>query len=162
MRPFRAEDGEAAFTWFGATEVMKLVPGGADVSLDATRARLASYQEHQEKHGFSKWMIVERASGRPVGDAGLLLLDYSTEVDLGFRIARPYWGQGYATEVATAWIAAAFNQLSLSRLSAFAHPDNAASLRVLRKVGMRSTGRVWAKGIHAETFMLDAGDRVVR
>ena len=46
-----------------------------------TRARLASYQEHQARHGFSKWMIVERATGLPVGDSGLLLLDATGNIN---------------------------------------------------------------------------------
>jgi ribosomal-protein-alanine N-acetyltransferase len=167
LRPFRGEDAPAAFGWFGDPAVMRFVPGGADASLEATGARLASYLAHQAEHGFSKWMVIERASGLPVGDSGLLLLDATGEVnaagevDLGFRLARPFWGRGYATEVATAWVAMAFGELRLPRLTAFCHPDNAASLRVLRKLGMRSTGRTRAKGMHPETFVLEAPTEVV-
>jgi ribosomal-protein-alanine N-acetyltransferase len=162
LRPFREDDAEAAFGWFGDPAVMRFVPGAADASVGATRARLGAYQTHQARHGFSKWMIFERASGLPVGDSGLLLLDArgdmnaAGEVDLGFRLARPFWGRGYATEVASAWVRLAFGELRLPRLTAFCHPDNAASLRVLRKLGMRSTGRIEAKGMQPETFVLEA------
>ncbi|HEY4187648.1 MAG TPA: GNAT family N-acetyltransferase [Polyangia bacterium] len=162
LRPFRADDVQAAFGWFGDPAVMRFVPGAADASLEATRARLAAYETHQAQHGFSKWMVFERATGLPVGDSGLLLLDATGEmnadgeVDLGFRLARPFWGRGYATEVATAWVTLAFGELRLPRLTAFCHPDNAASLRVLRKLGMRSTGRIQAKGMQPETFVLEA------
>jgi ribosomal-protein-alanine N-acetyltransferase len=75
MRPFEPSDAEAAFAWFGAPVVMRFTPTGPDESLEHTEARLAKYQEHQAAHGFSKWIIMDRSSETPIGDAGLLVLD---------------------------------------------------------------------------------------
>ena len=78
-------------------------------------ARLVGYQNHQRVHGFSKWLILERDSGIAVGDSGLLVLQDYGWVDLGFRFAQPYWGKGLATEVASAWVRTAFDQLGVSQ-----------------------------------------------
>jgi len=158
LRPFAPEDADVAFRWLGDPEVMRFIPTGPDRSLADTTRRLARYIEHQAVHGFSKWIVVERRSGEPIGDSGLFVLPDSGRIDLGFRFARPYWGQGYATEVASAWIRAAFLDLGLHRLTAFAHPENAGSLRVLEKVHFRRVGRERVMGADAITFALDADD----
>jgi len=154
LRPFRSEDADTAFQWFGDPEVMRLTPTGADGSLADTRRRLATYCEHQATHGFSKWLVQERRSSEAVGDSGLLVLQESGDIDLGFRFLKRFWGFGFATEVATAWIDGAFNAFGLQRLTAFSHPENAASLRVLEKVGFRRLERTRVMGMEAITFAL--------
>jgi ribosomal-protein-alanine N-acetyltransferase len=92
LRPFDSGDLEAAFGWLGDPTVMRFTPTGPDTSIDQTKARLANYQEHQTKHGFSKWIILDRRLGRPIGDSGLLKLEEHGWIDLGFRLAPSYWG----------------------------------------------------------------------
>ena len=94
LRPFESGDVQAAFGWFGDPTVMRFTPAGPDNSIDQTKARLANYQEHQTTHGFSKWIILERPSGRAIGDSGPLKLEDQGWIDLGFRLAQPYWGKG--------------------------------------------------------------------
>ena len=62
-------------------------------------------------------------------------------VELGYWIARPHWGRGYATEAARGALAVA-RLLGHSRLTAGHFTDNPASGKVLRKIGFRPTGRV--------------------
>jgi [ribosomal protein S5]-alanine N-acetyltransferase len=135
LRPFELSDVEAAFQWFSDPEVMRFTPSGPDESLDHTKTRLAKYQEHQLVHGFSKWIVVDRGASRPIGDAGLLVLQDYDWIDFGYRIAQPYWGNGLATEAGTGWVRAAFDQFHINRLTAFVHPENVASIRVLHKLG---------------------------
>jgi RimJ/RimL family protein N-acetyltransferase len=155
LSPFSVDDVEAAFRWFGDPEVMQFVPNGPDSSIDATRRRVESYQQHQVTHGFSEWVIRQSGTAEPIGDSGLLVLEEPEGTDLGFRLARPYWGCGFATEAASAWIRVAFLDLDLSRLTAFTHPSNVASLRVLRKVGFTPTGARQVMGMDALTFAYD-------
>jgi len=108
LRPFESSDVEAAFAWFGDPIVMRFTPTGPDTSLDQTKARLTSYQEHQTTHGFSKWIILDRRLGCAIGDSGLLELREYACIDLGFRLVQRYWGKGLATEAASAWVHAAF------------------------------------------------------
>jgi ribosomal-protein-alanine N-acetyltransferase len=152
LRPFEEGDVEAAFGWFGDPVVMQFVPGGPDVSLEATRKRVQGYRQHQTTHGFSKWVVRLRRSAEPIGDSGLLVLGESRVIDLGFRLARPYWGRGFATEAGAAWVRLAFQRLGIERLTAFTHPNNVASARVLRKLGFADTGSRLVMGIQALTF----------
>lgn len=156
LRPFAATDAEAAFQWFGDAVVMRYTPTGADAALDQTRERLANYQKHQAAHGFSKWLILDRDSGRAIGDSGLLVLPESGDIDLGVRLAYSYWGMGLATEAARAWVRAAFDDLKLARLTAFAHPENRASHRVLEKLGFRFERQDTIMGMPSLVFSLAA------
>jgi RimJ/RimL family protein N-acetyltransferase len=154
LRPFRLDDAVAAHTWFGDPIVMRYTPTGADSSVEKTRDRLADYETHQVRHGFSKWLVIERSSGQSMGDAGLLVLEKEGWIDLGFRFRQPFWGRGLATEVGAAWVAAAFDDLGLDELGAFVHSENAASLRILEKLGFRAGRRDRVLGMPAICFTL--------
>ncbi len=88
----------------------------------------------QAAHGFSLWVAREKSTGAVVGDCGLQPLELpSPDVELGYRLGRRHWGRGLATEAATACLRTRFEKLGLNRIVAVAHPDNAASPRVLEK-----------------------------
>jgi len=158
LRPFESGDVEAAFGWFGDPIVMRFTPTGPDTSIDQTKARLANYQAHQTTHGFSKWIILERQLGRAIGDAGLLKLAEYGWIDLGFRLAHPYWGKGLATEAASAWVRAAFDDFHIDRLTALVHPENVASIRVLGKLRFHVDRRDTIMGMNSILFSLDTKD----
>jgi RimJ/RimL family protein N-acetyltransferase len=101
-----------------------------------TRDRIAQKRAHQAFHGFAIWAVVERATGEPVGDTGLQLLENGPDVEIGWRMAHDRRGRGYATEAARAALDAGFGTLGLDRIVAVTHPDNAPSRRVMEKLGM--------------------------
>ena len=67
-------------------------------------------------------------------------------VELGYTLARPYWGHGYATEAASACLAAGLAQLSAKRIIAVVDEANESSLRVAHRIGMRRADRINAYG----------------
>lgn len=142
LRPYRESDAESAFGWFGDADVMRLDPGGPDRSIAETAGRLDRYIAHQNEHGFSKWIVHAREDGRPIGHAGLMVFGRTGDVELGFRLLPSEWGKGLGTEVARAWVGVARKQLGLDHIIAFTHADNAASLRVMERIGMRFTHRM--------------------
>ncbi len=156
LRPFVGSDAPAALEWFGDASVMRYTPSGPDTSLQQTTDRIADYQRHQAAHGFSKWVVLDRDTRRPIGDSGLLGMPETGDIDLGFRLGRPWWGKGLATEAGIAWVCTAFGDFSLTRLTAFAHPDNQASLRVLEKLGFRHERAGTVMGMRSLVFSLDA------
>jgi RimJ/RimL family protein N-acetyltransferase len=83
------------------------------------------------------WPVVERSSGRVIGDCGLLAkeVDGSRETELIYVFATEAWAKGYATEAARALCRYAFDQLELSRLIALIDPENRTSARVAEKAG---------------------------
>ena len=127
---------------YASPETMRYVGDGPSENVDGSLAHLERLIAHQEEHGFSMWAVVERESGTVIGDCGLILFAHrGPEVELGFRLRVPFWGRGYATEAATAWIAYGFEELGLDRILAVTRDENAAAQRVLEKIGMRYEGR---------------------
>lgn len=135
MRPFEAADAEVAFTWFSDPAVMRFIPRGRDVTVDDTRARIASYREHQARFGFSKRLIVDRATGEPIGDSGLFHMPDGKRIELGFRLVPSRWAAGYAVEVGQAWLDWFDRHFHGEPLFADVHSENVRSQRVLSKLG---------------------------
>ncbi|MDE2669762.1 MAG: GNAT family N-acetyltransferase [Chloroflexota bacterium] len=84
-----------------------------------------------------RWALVH--DGRVAGNVDLTPGPEGV-AELGFALARPLWGQGLVTEAATAVLAYGFESLSLVRVFAYAVSNNAASLRVMEKLGMKREG----------------------
>ena len=84
-----------------------------------------------------RWAVVHE--GRVVGNVDLTPGPEGV-AELGYALARPLWGQGLVTEAARAVLAHGFEAMSLVRIFAYAVPANAASLRVLEKLGMKREG----------------------
>jgi RimJ/RimL family protein N-acetyltransferase len=91
-------------------------------------------------------LIFTRTAGSPrlVGGIGLDR-DAKGRIELGYWIARPYWGLGFATEAGRAIMAYADASLRLPQLEAGHFLDNPASAHVLRKLGFQPTGEVRAR-----------------
>ena len=133
LRGFEPADAPAMLAVYGDQEVMRFVGEGHAVDLAGAEAMLASYADHQRRHGFSFWAVVERASGALIGDAGLYRV--GDEVEAGYTLGRAWWGRGYATEAARACLGLAFGPLDLDTVTAVADVANPASARVLVKLG---------------------------
>ena len=81
--------------------------------------------------------------GRLIGNCGIRRKpDNDWEADIGYELAPEYWGQGYATEAATAMVEYGFRELRLHRISSWCIGDNAASARVLERLGLKLEGRL--------------------
>ena len=121
-----------------------------------TLARVGEEIEYQRsgqvQRGYSVWAVERRADGRFLGDCGLQPLEHKgPEVELGYDLHPDVWGQGLATEAARAVVDAALGPLGLERVVAVVKPANAASRRVLEKVGLRESGR---RGAYGELMVL--------
>lgn len=90
-----------------------------------------------EKQGFGLWHLSRRADGAALGMCGLLKRDILPDVDLGYALLPEYWGQGYAFEAAQAALIHGADRFSLRRVVGVVSEGNAASIRVLEKLGMR-------------------------
>ncbi len=93
------------------------------------------------RHGFGL-LATCLADGTPVGICGLVRRDGLADVDVGFAFLSRYCSKGYAVESASAVLAHARRVLGLSRVVAIASPDNAASIAVLKKIGLEFEGMI--------------------
>ena len=93
-----------------------------------------------EATGRTFFAVEEQASGRFIGLLGLrdvpARLPIAPAVELGWRLVADVWGQGYATEGARAMLRLGFEEFQLDRLIAYTTPPNAASRRVMQKIGL--------------------------
>ena len=87
------------------------------------------------RHGFGLCMVELNTSRIPIGICGILKRDQLPDPDIGFAFLPAYWSQGYALESATAVRDYARGTLRLPRLLAIVSPANAASIRLLEKLG---------------------------
>jgi [ribosomal protein S5]-alanine N-acetyltransferase len=88
-----------------------------------------------------RWAIELSGPGEMIGTVGLLRFDFEQRrAEVGYEIARRWWGQGLAPEAAAAVIRYGFSVLGLHRIEAGVLPANDASVRVLRKLGFVEEG----------------------
>jgi len=108
-------------------------------ALADAEAYLRSQQDAE--HSWSL-LVFARTSAAPRLVGGVGLHPDGEQHEIGYWIARPYWGLGFATEAAAGLLRAARGSLQLKRVSSGHFVDNPASGHVLRKLGFRPTGRV--------------------
>jgi [ribosomal protein S5]-alanine N-acetyltransferase len=148
LRLLRPDDAEPLQQLYGDPEAMRFVGAdGAARTPQQTAAGVARLIDHQRAHGFSLWAVERRDDGHVIGVAGLVLVELvGPEVEVVYELVRDSWGQGIATEVGRACLDVAFGPLALPRVVALSYPENAASVRVMQKIGMTPDGQIEAYG----------------
>ncbi|HWV13065.1 MAG TPA: GNAT family N-acetyltransferase, partial [Sphingobium sp.] len=139
LRPGWMEDASALVEAFGDPAVLRnLIRAPASYGMDDARDFLAMPQDSR----LPRLLAFSRTRGAPrlVGGCGVHLAEDGTP-ELGYWIARPYWGLGFATEAANAVFSMA-RAAGLRGIRAVHFADNPASGNVLRKIGFRHTGQV--------------------
>jgi ribosomal-protein-alanine N-acetyltransferase len=113
-------------------------PGGPRTR-DETRAILEQNAARCAQDDFGLWWWRERASGKLVGEAGLNREQIEGEpvVEVGWSMSPERWGEGFATEAGKAALDWGFERIGLRRIVSFTMPHNAASRRVMEKLGLR-------------------------
>lgn len=133
---FRESDVESVHT-FASDPVVCRFTGWGPNTLDDTRTFVADAVQRNS----DRYDLAVLRGDEVIGSASVWTTSPAHRVgELGYTIRRDCWGHGYATEVARLLVELGFNQLGLERLAATCDPDNAASVRVLEKVGLRREG----------------------
>lgn len=113
---------------------------GDTLTRSQSDAQLREFDARERQHGFTFW-AVEIPDLRPcIGFIGLERTDYHAHftpaVEIGWRLDPAYWGQGYATEGASALLKYAFEELGLEEIVAVTVPQNIKSQSVMKRLGM--------------------------
>ena len=115
------------------------------------------FAESYRQHGFGLWLVEAKGEGVPVGICGLLKRGEPVPgVEVGYAFLPQFRGKGYAFEAASAAAAYARDVLGLPRLYAVVNPDNAASVRVLEKLGMKFERAVRLAGEESDVRLFSA------
>lgn len=142
LRPWREVDSPGFAALNADPAVMRHFP--APLTGAESDAFLARIRAHEAAHGFCFWAVERRQEGGPIGLCGLQHVGFEARftpaVEIGWRLARAFWGQGLAEEAARLALAAGFGPLGLAEIVSFTVPANAPSWRLMRRLGLRPDG----------------------
>ena len=138
LRHLVMTDLDALFAFYSDPEVIRYIPD-APRTYQETREELEWHMNgHPRFPELGLWATIHKETDRFIGRCGLIpwTIDGQHDVEVAFALARAYWGQGLATEVARALAQYGFEHLNLSRLICLIDHANTASSRVATKIGM--------------------------
>jgi RimJ/RimL family protein N-acetyltransferase len=150
LKEFSNEDVDGFFELNNDPEVIQYT---GDVAFEDKTQVLQFIQDYDQYrlNGFGRWSLYLKAGNEYIGFCGIRRSQNSEEVDLGFRLLKSYWNQGYAYEAAIASLVLGFETHGITRVIARAMNDNAASHALIRKLGFsllstfEEDGRKWTK-----------------
>lgn len=123
-------------------EVMRHFP--ALQTPEQSNASIDFWRGQFDTQGWSNWAVELRATGQFLGFIGLSVprrqLPFSPCVEIGWRLRRSAWGQGYATEGARASLRVGFERLGLAEIVSFTALSNTPSMAVMERIGMHNVG----------------------
>ncbi|MCO6478375.1 MAG: GNAT family N-acetyltransferase [Phaeodactylibacter sp.] len=116
----------------------------ATQSAEETRRQYRRFQALFRDYGYGPYAVGRLESGRFIGFIGFAHPRFESFftpcIEIAWRLARPEWGQGLATEGALACLDYGFTRLGLTEVFAFTTTTNKASERVMQKIGMEKVG----------------------
>jgi ribosomal-protein-alanine N-acetyltransferase len=150
LRPFTKDDAPAIFAYARDPEIARLGMWSPSTSLEETRDEIGAIIEGYQRGDQWTWAIEQKYDQTLIGRCDLLRyrLEHRS-AEIGYALARNAWGRGYATEAVRALVHFGFDELALHRLEAIVLSFNAASIRVLEKIGMQR------EGVKREAYFID-------
>lgn len=141
LEPFDHSHGEQLHEMNSDPDVMRFITGRPQ-TLDETRESIVRVRKRWAEWGYSWWSIFELATGRIIGAGCIQHLggDAANPLEVGYRLRKDKWRQGFASEAARAMATFAFETLDATLLTAICDPDNEASSNVMKRLGMSYRG----------------------
>jgi RimJ/RimL family protein N-acetyltransferase len=141
LRPWRDDDLDAYAALCADPEVMRwLGAKGTPLTRDETRDQLDGFRRRWADEDFGLWCAAPKDTDECIGFIGLAVPRFIPEilpcVEIGWRLARPWWDQGLATEGARRTVTFAFESVGLDRIVSVTRPENRGSWNVMQKLGM--------------------------
>jgi len=152
LREWRAEDFEDYAKLCADNEVMHFL-GGVQERGDAWRS-MSGAIGHWQMRGYGQWVVTRKPDPTFIGRVGLINPEGWPALEVGWTLARNYWGHGYATEAANAAMGYGFLTQPVDRLISSIDPDNVASQSVAKRLGETKGERTMLR-IRQEDFPVD-------
>jgi ribosomal-protein-alanine N-acetyltransferase len=148
LRYARADDAPALYELGSDPDVSRFFSWGPYTD-PAQASEFIERMRAQREAGERLEFVIVDADDRPLGITGLSeLSERDRRAVVGTWLGRAHWGTGANTESKALVLALAFRTLGLQRISAYAHPENARSLRALERVGFVAEGTLVAWHLH--------------
>jgi RimJ/RimL family protein N-acetyltransferase len=141
IRRLEVRDYEGLYDLDSDPDVMRYISDGKPMSAEAVRSVLEKIiGRYEEGKVYGVWAAEVKTSGEFIGWFALKPLPGTSEIEIGYRLLKKYWGKGYATEGAKELLRYGTEILGLRKIVAIANPKNQASKNVLEKVGLKYIG----------------------
>lgn len=141
LRDIEHQDLQGMFALDSDPDVHKYLGNQPIQTMEQAKEAIQYIRNQYEQHGIGRWAIEDKKTGDFIGWAGL---KYEKEVlqdrdyyDIGYRLRKPYWGQGIASEVSVAALRYGFETLKLAEIGGGAEVEHAVSNHILQKLGLR-------------------------
>jgi RimJ/RimL family protein N-acetyltransferase len=138
LRRWRPDDREPFASMNADPEVMRHL--NRPLTREESDAFVERIEKQFEEHGFGLWAVEVPGEAPFIGYVGLWIAAFEAHftpaVEVGWRLDRPYWGNGYATEAARATITDGFERVGLKEIVSFTSRLNVRSVAVMERVGM--------------------------
>jgi len=138
IRPWKDSDIPEFAKMNQDQDVMEFFP--SVLTPEESKSRVEFYKKHIQEHGFGLWAVEIKATHEFIGFVGLAIPSFEAEfmpaVEIGWRIAKNHWNQGYATEAARFVLHEAFEKFNLKEVVSFTAMPNQKSMRIMEKIGM--------------------------
>jgi len=155
LRAWRGRDLEAHAQMSADPEVMRYIGDGRVLDQGQSWREIAMHIGHWVLRGYGQWALERKENGASIGRAGLWNPPGWPGLEVGWKLSRDAWGQGYATEAGRAAIDWAWVTLDVQELISVIHPGNARSIRVAERLGMSRLRESTLKGQDVVIFGID-------
>ena len=159
LREFTENDWPEVLAYQNDARYLRFYPWTERTPEDAQKfvQMFLKQQEAQPRIKF-QLAVTLKANNQLIGNCGIRMDSAEArQADIGYELAPPHWGQGYATEAARAIVHFGFTELHLHRIWSWCIAENLASAHVLEKLGLRLEGRLqeseYFKGRYWDTLM---------
>ncbi|MCB9186236.1 MAG: GNAT family N-acetyltransferase [Flavobacteriales bacterium] len=156
LRPLRIDDIDLLVDLDSDPEVMRYITDGKPQTKEHYEKRIPELLKYMQKHpGLGLWPTYLKETNEFIGWYILKHLPDGGEVEVGFRIKKKFWGNGYSTEAGKALLKHGFETLGLKKIAAIVRPDNFASQAVIKKIGLKEKGTGTWYGIECLYFEVE-------
>jgi len=139
LRRWQKSDSEPFHQMNSDPQVMEFLL--KPLSREESDAFIARIETRFDESGFGLWAVESKATGELAGFTGLAIPKFETHftpcVEVGWRLARKFWGQGLASEAARASLAYGFSETGLKEIVSFTVPANTRSIAVMERIGLK-------------------------
>lgn len=143
MRKVQPEDAADLFAYASDPDVSRFVGWDTHQRVSDSEAFIESVIDRYERGDIADWGIEHAGDRKLIGTVGFLWWEtHEAAAEIGYVLAKPYWGQGLMTEVVRAVMRFGWDEMGLNRIQAHIEGENLGSQRVLEKCGMQYEGRL--------------------
>jgi RimJ/RimL family protein N-acetyltransferase len=136
-------------------EVMRYISGGVPWTDEQIQSFVDCQVRVYSERGFCRWKLLAKLTGEMIGFCGVGLWRDAPDPEIGWWLARRYWGRGLATEAAQIALRDAFERARLDRIISIARPANIASTRIMEKIGLTLESQFESDGVHLLRYAID-------